>query len=139
MNNLVTDGSTKPFNPADIMEGVRARVRATFVELIPEDAWKAMIEKEVNDFMKPSSTWNNDNRASSFSKVVREVCEQRARKAVGDLLEGPEWNGSQWGAAASAAVLEFMEKNTENFISAWMSKVVQEQVYTAFQNLRNGR
>ena len=48
MNNKTVE----KFNPATLMQGVRDRIKATFVSLIPDNEWDIMVEKEVNEFFK---------------------------------------------------------------------------------------
>ena len=38
------------FDPSRLMDGVRDRIKATFVSLIPDDAWDKMVEKELYIF-----------------------------------------------------------------------------------------
>lgn len=38
------------FDPSRLMDGVRDRIKATFVSLIPDDAWDEMVEKELYIF-----------------------------------------------------------------------------------------
>ena len=36
------------FDPATLMQGVKDRIKATFVSLIPEEQWEEMVKKEVD-------------------------------------------------------------------------------------------
>lgn len=38
------------FDPSKLMDGVKDRIKATFVSLIPDDAWEKMVEKEIYYF-----------------------------------------------------------------------------------------
>lgn len=38
------------FDPSKLMEGVKDRIKATFVSLIPDEAWEQMLEKEIYIF-----------------------------------------------------------------------------------------
>lgn len=38
------------FDPATLMQGVKDRIKATFVSLIPEEQWEEMVKKEVDKF-----------------------------------------------------------------------------------------
>lgn len=38
------------FDPAKMMEGVKDRIKATFVSLIPDDMWEQMVEREIYVF-----------------------------------------------------------------------------------------
>ena len=38
------------FDPSKLMDGVKDRIKSTFVSLIPDGAWEAMVEKEIYIF-----------------------------------------------------------------------------------------
>lgn len=38
------------FDPSKLMEGVKDKIKATFVSLIPDEMWNAMVEKEIYIF-----------------------------------------------------------------------------------------
>ena len=38
------------FDPSKLMDGVKDRIKATFVSLIPDEAWDQMLEKEIYIF-----------------------------------------------------------------------------------------
>ena len=38
------------FDPSKLMDGVRDRIKSTFVSLIPDEAWNSMVEKEIYVF-----------------------------------------------------------------------------------------
>lgn len=38
------------FDPSKLMDGVKDRIKATFVSLIPDDIWNSMVEKEIYVF-----------------------------------------------------------------------------------------
>ena len=44
------EDQVEKFDPSKLMEGVKDRIKATFVSLIPDDAWNNMVEKELYIF-----------------------------------------------------------------------------------------
>ena len=44
------ENQIEKFDPSKLMDGVRDRIKATFVSLIPDDAWNSMVEKELYVF-----------------------------------------------------------------------------------------
>ena len=56
------ENQVEKFDPSRLMEGVKDRVKATFVSLIPDTEWEEMIKKEINTFLRaiPQSTGMND-------------------------------------------------------------------------------
>lgn len=48
------------FDPSKLMDGVRDRIKATFVSLIPDDAWDSMVEKEIYIFTQGHINVNHE-------------------------------------------------------------------------------
>ena len=47
----VNDGTMiENFDPSKLMDGIKDRIKSTFVSLIPDDAWEKMVEKEIYVF-----------------------------------------------------------------------------------------
>jgi len=75
------------FDPSQLMQGVRDRVKATFVSLIPDEQWEKMIQKEVDDFFKLDSHYNDSSRASPFKLLVRKVLEELAKEKLHTYMQ----------------------------------------------------
>lgn len=45
------ENQIEKFDPSKLMDGVKDRIKATFVSLIPDDAWNSMVEKELYVFI----------------------------------------------------------------------------------------
>lgn len=44
------ENQIEKFDPSKLVDGVKDRIKATFVSLIPDDAWNSMVEKELYVF-----------------------------------------------------------------------------------------
>ncbi len=80
------------FDPSTLMQGVKDRIKATFVSLIPDDKWDGLVSKEVDAFfnqqiqykigeekIKDGSFWGKtvkflDAPASPFRVIVWDFC-----------------------------------------------------------------
>lgn len=115
------ENQIEKFDPSKLMDGVRDRIRATFVSLIPDDAWDQMVEKEIYVFTtgriiphhewieyrdgksiykdwderKPYSqeTVAGEPDISPLQKMVRDMLEKRFRKDLEAYLRGEEYQG----------------------------------------------
>ena len=95
------------FDQANLMQNVRDRIKATFVGLIPDEEWDALVRKEVDAFLnekanltfhayqEKKSGWyaQPENPAqiksvdlSPFRAIVWEECASRLQKALGEAL-----------------------------------------------------
>jgi len=76
--------SVEKFDPASLMQGVRDRIKSTFVSLIPDAQWEEMVKAEIDKFLK-SDRWENPK--SPFQKVVEEVIHEKLKEKVKLLIE----------------------------------------------------
>lgn len=104
------------FDPATLMQGVKDRIKATFVSLIPEEQWKEMIEKEVGKFFREYELRQYDTRyVSDFSVLVNSLLKEEAEKRMKEYLGSPEFqtvwtdNGPR---IISQAIREMMIENS---------------------------
>lgn len=58
------------FDPSKLMEGVKDRIKSTFVSLIPDDKWEEMVDKEIKSFFEDKVsleiTKEQERRSDSF-------------------------------------------------------------------------
>ena len=60
------------FDPSKLMDGVRDRIKATFVSLIPEDHWEKLVQAEIDKFFaKYDRDTYRKQSVSNFGIVVR--------------------------------------------------------------------
>lgn len=86
MNDIVK------FDPTKLADQVRDRIRNTFADLIPEDAWKTMVEAEIHAYTRPErNTYSGQEMPSPFARAVREELEKALRERVKAMLNSPEW------------------------------------------------
>lgn len=104
------------FDPATLMQGVKDRIKSTFVSLIPEEQWKEMIEKEVGKFFQEYEFRQYDIRyVSDFSVLVNSLLKEEAEKRMKEYLGSPEFqtvwtdNGPR---IISQAIREMMIENS---------------------------
>lgn len=68
------NGSTmiEKFDPSKLMDGVKERIKATFVSLIPDEMWEKMLEKEIYVFttgrieLKSKTDHNNKDENGNY-------------------------------------------------------------------------
>src|ERR1700754_234825 len=71
------------FDPATLTQGVKDRIKATFVSLIPDEQWDQMVQNEVNTFFNVRRPAYNSRDISDFQSVcsstIREECIARLK------------------------------------------------------------
>lgn len=105
------------FDPSTLMQGVKDRIKATFVSLIPDDQWEIMVQKEVDAFFNSEETlvfaekdkykdgsWSPTKYAtleikqSPFRALVWEHCKEMTytilKEKVNKEYYSDVWNGN---------------------------------------------
>ena len=113
------------FDPSTLMEGVRNRIKATFVSLIPDAQWEQMVNTEIEKFFKVEDRWESDNRTSKspFTKIVREELDALARTKCKDMLE--KYTSAAWSG-------------NEPVLNAELKKLLEENAQTIFVEMFRG-
>lgn len=105
----------KPFNPQDIMQGVKDKIKSSFVELIPEENWNQMIQAEIDNFFqknKQANTYNNNQHnkyVSQFDLMINAELKKYADEKINEHLRGPEFQ-AMWGNHGVTKVSEGLAK-----------------------------
>lgn len=114
-------------NTSSLAEKVRERIQATFVELIPEDAWKKMVESEIERFTTDTRNYNGDV-PSPLRQMIQQQVRERMQVLVKQALDSPEfapkWENNKHMAADAVRTI-VVEKAPEIF-GAIFSQGVQD-------------
>lgn len=130
-------GDLAKFDPSALIDGVSARIRETFVSLIPEEAWKALVQKEINVFFqeysdRSSSTYRN---TSDFQKLVFAEIEVRTKetikKVIDEYIEGGNWVGCE--RIAGERIKNMIVENSGTILAS----VIGRHIDDFLQQLRN--
>lgn len=130
------------FDPSSLMQGVRDRIKATFVSLIPDENWEKMIELEVDRFFKKSDkSYGNRYSASDFDVIVRQCLEEKSKEEIIKYLD-ENWVGKVWNSNANSynasEKLEkiFIEKSGE-IVAATFGSMINGAISTIVNRNRN--
>lgn len=90
------------FDPSKLMQGVKDRIKATFVSLIPDEQWEQMVQKEINDYFKPiteSSGYNYKREVSNFTFDIHTIIKDIVKNKIIEILNQPDfalsWDGNK--------------------------------------------
>lgn len=67
------------FDPSKLMDGVKDRIKSTFVSLIPDEAWEAMVEREIYIFTtgrirtEQKIDWSTTDENGNHPVTVEEI------------------------------------------------------------------
>lgn len=72
------------YDASVVMQGVKDKIKATFVSLVPDNKWDEMIQIEIDNWLKPEQ-WGD--KQSQFSKLVNECMTGMIKDKIKKLLE----------------------------------------------------
>ena len=132
----MAENAVAPYDPAKLMDAVRDRIKAEFVGLIPEDAWKQMVKAEVERFFKTEDVYSygySDRKAlpSQFQRVVWDALQEDTKARVKAFLDSPEWAG-EWGEngqrKAGEAVRKIVVEKSGEILSSLLANAMQQTI-----------
>ena len=134
----MAENAIAPFDLEKINESIRARIRLAFVEAIPDEAWNAMIRKEVDAFMQTrhvETGYGSHQVPSHFSDVVRSELTKELQVRIKQMLEGQEWQGHWNGNMQNAGerIKALMIENSGEILNSWIGNIFQNMM----SDLRN--
>jgi hypothetical protein len=116
------------YDASAVMQGVKDHIKATFVELIPEDKWNEMIQTEVNRFFK-NGGWQGD-RPSEFENVVKACLHELLKEKVTGFLKekyvSEVWENNQ--LKVGAEIERIITDNAGQILVSMVGHMVQQAI-----------
>lgn len=85
------------FDPSTLMQGVKDRIKSTFVSLIPEAKWEELCKKEIDEFFEEKHIDKKEYK-SDFRQICREILGEIAKEKIKEALteyDSLVWEGSE--------------------------------------------
>ncbi len=125
------------FDPSTLMDGVKNRIKATFVSLIPDDQWEVMVKKTADDFFtqKDRSYYNNKTYQSDFDIVIRQVLEEKAKETIKEMLNSPKYQ-TMWDANR-VILSDELNKQLVEAAPQMMANIMANMVQNVLSSLRH--
>src|SRR6478609_7514861 len=133
------------FDPSTLMQGVRDRIKATFVSLIPDEQWNQMVETEMKSFFTTSvDRWGNGTKAQ-FKEVLDTELARRSRETINALLDKDDFMTTYSGSGPEL-VTDYIRKELvanapELFartLERTIASVVEQMKYNIKDEIRRG-
>lgn len=140
MTEQPTTELAPPTSMEDVKERIALRIKASFVELMPEDAWTKMVQSEIKRFTEaPYERGYSPNRLPPLHRILREVLEERYRGMLKVELAKPEYAahfGVNGEAEPGEFIKGFIKENMAAILTALLGGLGQglvEQVKNSIQ------
>lgn len=124
----------KPFNPNDVVDTVRDRIRATFVQLIPEEVFTRMVKAEIDHFTRATDRYyGNRETASPLQETIRHELAVMAKAKIAEVVEDPEgpWKiywGSDGKAKVGSGIQAFLIEHSNEIVASAVGEMMQNVV-----------
>lgn len=149
--NNTMENQVEKFDPSKLMDGVKDRIKTTFVSLIPDSQWETMCDAEMKKFFEPTWTgWDKkDRNPSEFEKIVTELMKEQCRKYLKELLAKPEysieqtWTSPSFSVDGSGGAMKttlsdhldaMIKEKMPEMMQAMFSSVMADAFYQFFNN-----
>lgn len=129
------------FDPSTLMQGVKDRIKATFVSLIPEDKWETLVKTEVDNFFKSKDTgYSNRTLASDFQLLVKNELNNYSISRLKEFLATEEFNKT-WDqngkVAASEGIRKMVVENSGAILTTFYGSLFQDFLQQFANNLKS--
>ena len=127
--------AVEKFDAGSFRERVEEKIKAEFMELLPDEMFRAMVQETIDRFTRPKPVKDYNGRVtrhdpSEFERIVLEVYEERLREAVKAELASEKWVG-HWDNGrqqASEAVSDLIVEHSGEILAGMLGSAIQEVV-----------
>lgn len=124
------------FDPSTLMQGVKDRIKATFVSLIPDDKWGEMVDAEIKKFFELKDEYHSRNsKTSHFTDVVFQVLTEECKKKCIEIIDHPDF-AIGWESNKQTVSETLKQKLVDNMPEI-MASMMENMLANAVQQLRN--
>ena len=142
------------FDPSTLMQGVKDRIKATFVSLIPDAQWETMVQKEIDTFFNEaqiismtkkkdpkSDYWagelyqHTELQQTPFRSLIYELCVDKTVATLKKKLTD-EWFTNNW-PITEENMTDRMKEVVQEAAPAAMLKFFQSISFMYVNQLRN--
>jgi len=142
------------FDPSTLMQGVKDRIKATFVSLVPDDQWDQMVQKEIDAFFNveqdlnfievndyKDSYWNPKRsypivtKMTPFRQLVWGLCADKTMALLRQKATD-EWFGNHW-PLTEESVSDQMKRAIKEAAPAAMLTFFERVSFIQMEQLRN--
>lgn len=122
----MTEVSTEVKSPAEIISG---KIKAEFINLIPDDQWTAMVEKEINKFTARTGYSKND--PSEFEKMVKTEIEKAIREKLVEKIRAIPYVNDE--KILEGMILKISESASKGFLEG-LTRTLGQNVLNAMRS-----
>lgn len=135
------ENQVEKFDPSTLMQGVKDRIKATFVSLIPDAQWEQMVKTEVDGFFKTrESGYNYKSQVSDFTFLVNACLQEECKKRMTEYLTSDDFitNYTNNGVpVVTEKVKQLIVENSGEILASMMGGVFSAMLMDFKNKMRN--
>lgn len=129
------------FDPNTLRDKITDRIKNSFVELVPEEAWQKMVQGVIDEMLTPKSHgYNNEKRPSEMQQMIRDEITKRMKETIAKTLDQPEyqavWDDRSGRQSAGPLVQEIIKQCAPDLVKVMFSDLVGSLVVKIHNELR---
>ncbi len=136
---MENENEIERFDPSALMNGVRDRIKATFVSLIPDQHWGKLVQGEIDSFFSKKDGYNRE-RSSDFSLLIKSELEKYVKEKIVPPIMNQyfeqEWDGEKNEVKVGKVVEDIIIKNSGQILLTIIGSAMQNAINNA-QNAQN--
>lgn len=136
------ENQVEKFDPSKLMDGVKDRIKSTFVSLIPDDAWEKMVEKEIYIFttgrIELKSKCNYSKKDENGNYVI-EYWEERKPYTQAEITDN--WEHKQYDdiSPLQQMIREELRKKFEEDLKKYLDSEEYHGIYDEYGAVQVGK
>lgn len=120
------------FDPSTLMQGVKDRIKATFVSLIPDEQWDQMVKNEIDDFFRNREEYYSRVNTSTFKQCVHECLSLYVKDKAREILSSPDfsvnWNPDKQNYELSAMMRDELVNKAPEIFAAFLQNGIAHTI-----------
>lgn len=127
-------------NPQDLTDKIKDKIKATFIDLIPESQWESLIQSAVDNYTKPTSehnfTGNDKVTPSCLETDVHKLLNEELKLRVNERIRvvSNNWMDGEGGIKLNTELEAILVKAAPQMLVNIMSNVAGQ----VMNNMNNG-
>lgn len=124
------------FDPSTLMQGVKDRIKSTFVSLIPDEQWNHMVDIEIKKFFAPDQYGHSKREnPSDFTRVVHEELTKVTKEMIAKQLNAEDFELSY--SKGSGNVSESIKNKIIEYAPQIFALSIESMVANVIQQMKN--
>ena len=130
-----------PFRPEQLRDKISERIRASFVDLIPEESWKQMVAEQIRHFTSVNKDLGGRNELSPLQQIIRDELSKRFKAQIIAYLDSSEmqekWQQADNNYGPGKALKEILEGLVPQIVMVQQQNAAMDMIRRIKQSMQS--